>query len=291
MGLIDKVRARLDKLKASAEQYAVRLGVAGATGWLIRLGTVLDSRPGAVPASWLTDTALDQLQADLEECAGQYQRLGEARLPLTERYGPAIWKLPAGSAARLDDAWKNAARLLAPDDERGANLLAAQQKLRAWTADTLKRLPAWLTEARTLEKWLALPLPVGAGTRRPPWRPTGDSRVDPSPHGIKQLLRLATLFMADHAPERQWVHDAPALQAARELVAANRPVFSLHRERRTGLLQTYKETFFELEVERMAGGFAGPYRSWFRMFNGQYRRRPPRFETPHPQGSRAPDRG
>ena len=49
--------------------------------------------------------------------------------------------------------------LLAPGDERGAEFLKLQQKLRAWAADTQKRLPAWLTELRTLEKWLASAAP------------------------------------------------------------------------------------------------------------------------------------
>src|SRR5262249_43124336 len=42
--------------------------------------------------------------------------------------------------------------------------------------------------------------------------------------------------------------------------------------RRAKLLETYKEGFFELELERIADGYAGPYQSWLRFFNGQYRR-------------------
>src|SRR5262249_36929287 len=49
-------------------------------------------------------------------------------------------------------------------------------------------------------------------------------------------------------------------------------VFATYRERRQRLLQTYHESFFELELDRIAQGYAGPYLSWFRIFNGRYRR-------------------
>jgi hypothetical protein len=145
--------------------------------------------------------------------------------------------------------------------------------LRAWAADTLKRVPGWITEARTLEKWLAVPLPLGAAAD-PKVRAAapGESRLDPSPHALRQMLRLANLCMADSAPERQWVHGDQALQDAQALIARNRPVFASFHERRQRLLQTYHEHFFELELDRIARGFAGPYLSWFRIFNGSFRR-------------------
>ncbi len=152
-----------------------------------------------------------------------------------------------------------------------ASLLASQQKLRAWAADTLKRIPGWMTEARTLDKWLAIPLPLGAGAEQ--ISPTsGEGRLDPSPHALRQLLRLANLCMAENAPERPWLQSEDALKVVQELVAANRPVFATYHERHQRLLQTYEETFFELELERIARGYAGPYQSWLRIFNGSYRR-------------------
>ena len=73
---------------------------------------------------------------------------------MARRYGSC----PRGRSGRIEQAWKAAALLLSADDERGAAFLALQQKLRAWAAETQKRVPVWLTELRTLDKWLALPL-------------------------------------------------------------------------------------------------------------------------------------
>lgn len=272
IGMIDKVRNRLERLRALAEQYAGKLGVKATTAWLLRMGELLDSRPTNLPAAWLNAGDLPRLAEDLGRCADQYQRLGQARSPLTARYGPGLWLLAEGQAAKIEDAWRHARRWLAPGDEKGAILLAHQQKLRGWAADTMRRAPGWLTEMRTLEKWLAVPLPVGAGAD--PSQKSGpaiDSRLDPSPHTIRQFLRLAHLCMAENAPERRWVVDPKALEEARNLIAIHKPVFQVHHERRKRLLVTYQESLFELELDRIAAGYAGPYQSWFRIFNGSFR--------------------
>ena len=193
----------------------------------------------------------------------------DARTTLTARYGPSLWNLPEGAADRLDQAWHVAAALLAPSDAQGAELLRQQQGLRGWAADSLKRLPAWLIEVRALERWLALPLPAGAGATTTISR---DHKLDPSPHCIKLFLRLAHLGMSDHPPERNWLTDSATLAAVQENIQAAKPLFTCYRQGRAALLQVYKEGFFELDLEQMAQRFAGPYRSWFRIFNGQYRR-------------------
>lgn len=288
IALIDKVRGRIDKLTTTAEQYGGKLGVRGPIAWLLHLGDVLEVRPAPIPAAWLNEPNLEQLGQDLDRCADQYQRLGQARTPLTSRYGAALWSQAEGTAAKVEQAWKSAAALLTPGDDKGATLLVLQQKLRGWAADTLKRLPAWITEVRTIEKWLAVPVPLGAGAEAGARSATpAEARVDPSPHGVRQLLRLAHLCMSENAPERSWVTDEKALQAAQDLVALNKPVFATYRERRQRLLQTYKEEFFELDLERIAQGYAGPYRSWLRMLYSSYRhdyralrRRTHQFQVP-----------
>jgi hypothetical protein len=162
-----------------------------------------------------------------------------------------------------------AAALLAPSDPQGAELLRRQQAIRGWVADTLKRFPGWISEVRTLDRWLSLPLPVGAGATPVDSR---DHKLGPSPHSVKLFLRLAHLGTSDHPPERSWLTDPGMLTEVQEHIQTAKPYFICYRQGRTALLQTYKEGFFELDLERMAKGFSGPYRSWFRIFNGQYRR-------------------
>ncbi len=273
VALIDKILSRIDKVTATAEQYAGKIGIKVSPQQLVKIGELLDHRPGLVPASWLKEVDWARLADDLATCSERYQTMGQARAPLTEKYGPSLWALAPGTAAKVEEAWHNAAQLLAPGDDRGAALLAGQQKLRAWAADTIKRVPGWIAEIRTLEKWLAVPLPSGAGAEtfsRP--AAAGESRLDPSLHALRRLLRLGNLCLAEAAPERPWIPADQALKEAEDLIAVNRPIFAHYHERRRRLLEKYQESFFELDLEGMAKGFAGPYLSWLRIFNGQFRR-------------------
>jgi hypothetical protein len=262
--LLERVNSRIDRLGTGAGDYAGKLATTGSVAWLLRVADALESNPGA-PAAWLTARDLPELAADLERCAAEYQRRGQSREPLTARYGPDLWRLPAGTAATVEKARQAAAPLLAPGDERGASLLTRQQQLRGWAADTQRRIPGWISEARVLEKWLGISLPAGAGA-------SGDGKDDPSIQILRRLHRLANLSVAENAPERAWIVDPAALEQARQLIVSARPVFADHAKRRGELLQLYTERLFELDLERMAAGFAGPYRSWFRMFNMQFRR-------------------
>jgi Protein of unknown function (DUF4011)/REase_MTES_1575/AAA domain len=269
LAAIDKIRTRLDKLQEVAKQYAGQIGATGPIAWLLKVGETLEALPGKVPTHWLVEKDLNQLAQDLEKCSDQYHRLGQARAPLTDRYGAGLWQLTEGTAAQVDRVWHAVAPLLARGDERGAGLITHQQLLRGWAADTQKRIPGWITEARTLEKWLAVPLPVGAGAAAVQ---PGEAKMDASPHTLRQLLRLANLCQSENPPERSWVHNPQALEDARQLSAANKPAFTAYHERRKKLLETYHEGLFELELDRMAAGYAGPYQSWTRFFSGQFRR-------------------
>ena len=265
-GLLERVRGRLDRLLTVAENYAGQVGCQGPVAWLVKIGELLESAAANLSADWLKAGNLAELGRDLDHCAGEYQRLGSARTPLTERYGSSIWQLAEGTAAAVDQAWRAAAPLSPPGDGRGGGLLSHQQQLRGWAADTQRRIPGWITEARTLEKWLAIALPRGAGAQ------ADQCKTDPGILHLRQLQRLANLCMTENPPERTWVHNPQTLEEARALIAANKQAFADFHRRRNALLEVYKETFFELELGRMAVGFAGPYQSWLRIFNRQFRR-------------------
>jgi hypothetical protein len=262
VSLLEKAKKQLDRLVASADQYAAQIGAQGSVAWLLRAGELLETSPRP-PAAWLTATDLPQLVADLEQCAELYKQRGQSRQPLTQRYGPTLWSLPEGTAAGVDAAWHKTAPLLAPGDEKGAGLLTHQQQLRGWAADTHRRVPGWLADARTIEKWLTVNVPQGAGA---------GTAQDPSPYWLKRLLRLAHLAASDNAPEKSWILDAGAVAQAKTVIESNQSVFTHYHQTRATLLKTYKEQFFELELERIAEGFTGPYRSWLRFFNMEFRR-------------------
>ena len=262
VSLLEKAKKQLDRLAAAAEQYAAQIGATGSVAWMLRAGELLDASPRP-PTAWLTATDLPQLSADLDQCAELYKQRGQSREPLTQRYGATLWALPPGTAASVEEAWHKAAPLLAPGDEKGAGLLTHQQQLRGWAADTQKRVSGWLTEARTIERWLNVSAPQGEAAAAP---------QDPSPYWLKRLLRLAHLVASENAPEKSWVLDAATLAQVKTLIGVNRPQFVKYHDNRAQLLKTYKEEFFELDLERIADGFAGPYQSWFRFLNLQFRR-------------------
>jgi DNA polymerase III delta prime subunit len=289
IGLIDKARTRLDRLLAVAQEYGRQLGVTGSVAWLLKLDELLEATPKP-PSQWLTADDLSELAADLDRCAASHQGQGAARGPLTAKYGSGIWQLPEGTAAQLEETWRQVRLLLAPSDEAGANFLKLQQQLRGWAADTQRRVPGWLTEARTLEKWLGVPLPVGAaasvagaetlgssdpGTNRGFAAPAPAAQADklgPSLAMLRRLLRLANLCQSDTPPERAWVLDPAARQKAQTLIAQVRPDFTAYRQGKAALLERYTEDFFELDLERMGKAFDGFYRSFLRIFSASYRR-------------------
>ena len=270
LSLIDRIRGRGDKLRACAEEYAGQLGMRGTISDLLKLGDLLEKRPSNVAANWLTTGDLAAFIADFEKCAEQYQRLGQARKPLTERYGQTLWKLPSGSAAKIEQVWKNASPLLAPGDERGAYFLKLQQKLRAWAAETQKRMPSWVTEIRALEKWLALPLPVGA--RSSATASASEMKLDPSVEALRAFVRLANLGVSDAAPDKAWLEDRSRAKEARAMIASSKEAFVRHKQNRQYLLRIYDAKLFDLDLVRIGQAYAGPYRSWWCVFRWQYRK-------------------
>lgn len=284
-GLLDKAQQRGTKVEAAANQVCGHLDIAAEVQWLLSLADLLEHRPGPVPRAWLFDEDLELLSGEVDQAAELYRRLHEGRAPLTGRYGAAVWKLEQDAAVRLEQTWRHAAAVLAPGDEAGAKLLTLQKRLRGWAADTQKRLPAWQNDLRALEKWLGVALQRGAGPA--PTVAAGHDGFDPAPQSLKLFLRLTHLCHTDHPPDRTWLNDAGKLRAAQEQIVAARPDFTKHRQYRKKLLETYTEQFFDLELARIAEGYAGPYQSWFRFFNGQYRRdrraiarRTHKYETP-----------
>jgi Protein of unknown function (DUF4011) len=270
VALIDRIRSKDDKLRSSAANYAQQLGLSGSISELLKLGDLLENRPPHTLPAWLSIPDFTIFSADFEKCADQYQRLGQARKPLTERYGAGLWKQPAGIAAKIEAAWKNAVQLLAPGDDCGADFLQLQQKLRAWAADTQKRIPTWLTEIRTLEKWLALPLPVGFGSNAS--ATAGEMKVDPSISALRAFVRLANLGVSDAPPDKVWLHDRQIAKNALAIITASKPAFLRYKHHRQVLLRTYSEKLFDLDLVRIGQAYAGPYQSWWCVFSWQYRK-------------------
>jgi very-short-patch-repair endonuclease len=269
IGLLDKMRPRGEKLLEAVEKLGEEFDVQATAKWLLKLADLLEHRPAPIPPAWFAEEDLDRLGHEADQAAAKYHTLTQARGPLTSRYGEAIWDQEDGAARELEATWRPAAELLAPD-ERGTELLKLQQRLRGWTADTQKRLPAWLSDLRALEKWLGIALSPGAGAVRHVG--TAGEGHDPSPHAVKLLLRLTHLCHTDHPAERNWCVDVGNARAAAELAGGARPDFAKYRQDRQHLLQTYTEQLFELELDRIAAGYEGPYRRWFAFLSGTYRR-------------------
>jgi hypothetical protein len=106
-------------------------------------------------------------------------------------------------------------------DTTGALLLKHQQALRGWAADTLKRLPTWLAEIRTVEKWLAVPLPL-----------YGDKEIIVD--GLRSLSSRESSFQGrrEHCPAGRdtKARDGSRAEAWQALLSVETPLFRAAQE-------------------------------------------------------------
>ena len=244
ISLIDKIRGRGDKLRSSAAQYAQALGMSGSIADLLRLGDLLEKRPPFTQASWLTTPDLAALGTDFEKCADQYQRLGQTCKPLTESYGAGLWKLAAGSAAKIEQAWKNAAPLLGAGDERGAEFLKQQHRLSAWAAETQNRVPGWLTELRHAGEMAG----GAAPRRRRIHRRSGGPEIRSVGRGAAGLLAACDLWHRRCAAGQGLAGRSLVCPQVLDLITASKPAFLRYKQNRLFLLRTYTAKLFDLDL-------------------------------------------
>src|SRR5262249_18033048 len=53
LGLVERVRSRLERLLTVAEHYAGQVGCQGPVAWLVKIGELLESVPANLSADWL----------------------------------------------------------------------------------------------------------------------------------------------------------------------------------------------------------------------------------------------
>ena len=150
------------------------------------------------------------------------------------------------------------------------DFLKQQHKLRGWVAETQKRMPGWLTEMRTLEKWLTLPIPDGAGSQGT--ATASDMKFDPAVESVRAFLRLANLCVSDAPPDRAWLEDGNLLKEAQAIIASSKSAFVRYKHNRQYLLQIYDAKLFDLDLIRIAQAYAGWYQNWLSIFSWQYRK-------------------
>jgi len=120
-------------------------------------------------------------------------------------------------------AWRNSVPLLTPGDgtRRGVLEVAARSWARL-AAETQKRIPGWVTELRALERWLALPLPVGAGSRAT--AAAGDLKLDPSLESLACLRSACQPRRRRRAADKSWLEDRNLAKKHRQsLLVQRRP--------------------------------------------------------------------
>lgn len=261
LGLLGNLQNRISELREAYLELAKLAGVAPPLHELKALNELLERMPAGVAPEWFAVPDFKQLAQDLDERATRFERFSSSLVPLTRKYGESIWSLPLDAAETIEHACQQTAELLTKDESGGTRLLAERDNLCAWAMDTQKRIPDWRDDVRVLVTWLGLPLPAG---RAAVPGAQHDIRLDPSPAALEELLRLVTLCQSPHAPERIWVHNAPAIEKVRELVQAMAMILDNYRENRRSLLCNYTEDFFALNLDELARTYASYGGRWYR---------------------------
>lgn len=249
--LFDQLMSSIDRLRLVSAQYASEIGLdtplrLDEVEWLISVSNLLVGSPGP-DSSWLTHPHLDRLVAEArhyQELCGSYRTMRDA---LKEWHTPAFFALPRGLAVELTNARTQTTHLLAPDDVDGALLLKQRNDLRQFVINTQRAVPEWRRDATEIARRLGLP--------------SNDLTMDKA----RQLAQLAILCHSESRPDASWL-DPIRAQHLRDILPRVRADYDQYNETKRQLLESYDESFFELELDRLIEQYQGSYRGIFRWF-------------------------
>jgi hypothetical protein len=248
-GTLARVRLAVADVERVRAAVAGPVGADGELDWLEQAATHLANSPQP-PSMWLTARWPSEFGAELRRLAETHRCWQQVRLTLTERYGPALWDVPNGTAATLTTAWHAVAAQL-PTHVDGGQMLARQSDLLAWGMATSAGVPSWHTTAQQFATALGIHLPTPLTLRH-----------------LQHLAQLGQLLPTTALPAA-WLR-AEQPRAVRAQLDALAPLLTEYQRDRDRLLQTYDDCLFALDLDGLATRFAHAHQGWLRYASVAY---------------------
>jgi hypothetical protein len=256
VALLDGALETIRSLTKEARSYGENLGLPvprtiADYEWLKEVSLMVSETPRP-PSSWFTQADLNKMEADAKDRLKTYADYWSSRRSLERFYDGRMFRLPVGSAERVEQALTRAKEWLAPTRDGDAGLLKSMAELTRYVEELPDKVEGWKRDADRMGGILGLP-ETNSLTR------------------IQQLAELARLCEAENRPEADWLN-AETLAETRELFERAREEYGRRDELRRALLETYSDELLTLDLDRLIEWFEGPGRSIFRFFRPRYYR-------------------
>jgi len=257
IAILDGASSTLQLLADESLGYAEALGLPRPKTladyeWLKDVSSLISATPQP-PASWFEHADLGEIKDEAErnrkECTGYWATKRE----LERFYDGSFFRLPLGTAERVDQAWEHVKELLAPVSEGDGSLLRQMRELDAYVEGLPQRVEEWKEEADQIGHILGL-----KGEPDTIWR-------------VQQLAELARLCGEKDRPEAAWLNRRTQ-QETRTILEESREDHRRRDELRRRLLEAYHEELFTLDLDQLIEWFEGPGGSVFRYLRPSYYR-------------------
>ena len=255
VALLDGALETIQLLADDSERYTSTLGLPHPRtladhGWLKEVSTLVSASPRP-PSSWFEQADLDEIEAQAERNRRECAAYMETRRGLEVFYDESFFRLPTGTADRIELAWERAKEILAPVSEGDGGLLKQWTELVDYVEGLPQKVVEWRKNAARICSILGLAEEVK------------------NIKGVQQLAGLALLSGEKDKPEAAWLNKV-TLAEARRVIEEAREDQERREELRQRLLEAYDEELLNLDLNQLSEWFRGPGRSGFRYLRPSY---------------------
>jgi hypothetical protein len=254
--LLDTTLNTIAQLEEESKSYVEALGLAppGTMGdyeRLQRLTEIISATPRP-PLNWFEDADLRKIQALAVENRGRWEDYWVTVRNLEKSYDNRFLVLPPGSAERVERAWNEVKKLLAPVSRGDGGLLRQVEVLDGFLRGLPDGLREWKRDASRIGALLGVKEEIQTIER------------------ISQFSELAQLCSKEVRPMRAWL-DRKVLDATKDLLDTLKEDHA-HRDELRARLEGYDEGFLSLDLEELTEWFEGPGGSFLRILRPSHYR-------------------
>lgn len=217
---------------------------------LAALADHLAVRP-VIHSNWLASSTLDSLRARVVEEQDRHCLFVETRKSLNRNYRDSILVNPEGLAHGIQSNMQRLTSLLQTDNREEIFRTPAQL---CQFAEALKSFCSEISDqGRSLSSELGVEL------------------ADPTPSRVVELAELTAICAHEEKPDEKWL-DSATLQRIRKLHAVLAEKIALAGELSGKVLDRYRDSLFELDLDRLIGCYSSDYLGFGKWLNPQFYR-------------------